>query len=274
VPSSRVLGELTVTALQDAEGPFFEPRETAFPSATARHWAAADGFDPAARTADGRWWLRFRIFAIRYGEGPVTVVDAGIGPAGAPAGSWAPVPGRLPAELEAAGIAPGDVTAVVLTHLHSDHIGWAMPSTTPFPQARVIVQRADVTAFAAIRGDDLLAARDRLDIIDGDTDLGPGVRAIATPGHTPGHQSVLVEADGESILVTGDLLVHAIQLLHPEIGYGHDMDEDRARVTRLAMLQEATARGSLLAVSHLGKPFCRTKESRAEANGPGPAHNG
>jgi glyoxylase-like metal-dependent hydrolase (beta-lactamase superfamily II) len=275
VPSSRVLGDLTVIALQDAEGPFFEPRATAFPAATARHWAAADAFDPAARSADGGWWLRFRAFAIRYADGPVTLVDAGIGPAGAPAGSWAPVPGELPEQLEAAGIAAADVTTIVLTHLHTDHIGWAMPAGTPFPQARVVVQRADVDAFAEVRGHDLLTPlRDagRLDAIDGDTDLGPGVRAVATPGHTPGHQSVLVRAGDESILVTGDLLVHAIQLLHPELGYGHDMDADQASATRQRILTEATGRGSLLAVSHLGKPFCRTKEFRAETeNGPGPA---
>jgi glyoxylase-like metal-dependent hydrolase (beta-lactamase superfamily II) len=256
--SSRALGELTVTALQDAEGPFVEPREAAFPSATAAHWAAADAFDPAARAADGRWWLRFRAFAIRYGEGPVTLVDAGIGPVGAPAGSWAPVPGHLPDELAAAGIAPDDVTAIVLTHLHTDHIGWALPANTPFRQARVVIQRADVTTFAAVRDKDLLAESDRLDVIDGDTDLGPGVRAIATPGHTPGHQSVLVESGDESILVTGDLLVHAIQLLYPELAYDNDMDADLARVTREKTLHAATTRGSLLALSHLGKPFCRT----------------
>jgi glyoxylase-like metal-dependent hydrolase (beta-lactamase superfamily II) len=255
--SSRTLGELTVTALQDAEGPFFEPRETAFPGATARHWAAADAFDPAARTADGRWWLRFRTFAIRYGDGPVTLVDVGIGPHDAPAGSWAPVPGHLPDELAAAGIAPDDVTAIVLTHLHSDHVGWALPASTPFRQARVVVQRADVAAFATIRSD-LLAEPDRLDVIDGDTDLAPGVRAVATPGHTPGHQSVLVEWGDESILVTGDLLVHAVQLLYPELAYGHDMDTELARSTREKTLHAATTRGSLLAVSHLGKPFCRT----------------
>jgi hypothetical protein len=104
---SRTIGPLTITALQDAEGPFFEPREAAFPAATEAQWAAADAFDPAARTTDGRWWLRFRSFAIRYADGPVTLVDAGIGPADAPARSWAPVPGRLPDELAAAGIAPG-----------------------------------------------------------------------------------------------------------------------------------------------------------------------
>jgi glyoxylase-like metal-dependent hydrolase (beta-lactamase superfamily II) len=271
MPSSRELGDLTVIALQDAEGPHFDTRKQAFPSATAVQWAAADGFDPGARTTDGRWWLWFRSFAIRYGDGPVTLVDAGVGPAGAPAASWAPVPGQLPAELAAAGIAADDVTAIVLTHLHTDHLGWALPGTTPFPQARVVVQRADVEAFAEARAQDLLAEPDRLDVIEGDTELGPGVRAIATPGHTPGHQSVLVESGDASILITGDLLVHAIQLLYPELAYRHDMDADQARVSRQKTLHAATTGGSLLAVSHLGKPYCRTKEERTGTNGPGPS---
>ena len=255
---SRTLGRLTVTALQDAEGPFFEPRETAFPDATTAQWTAADTFDPAARTADGRWWLRFRSFAIRYADGPVTLVDAGVGPAGAPASSWAPVPGRLPQELAAAGIAPGDVTAIVLTHLHTDHIGWAMPATTPFTEARVVVPRADLAAFAELREDDLFAplrAAGRLEVADGEREIGPGVRLLPTPGHTPGHQCVLVDGPDGRLVVTGDLLVHAVQLLHPELGYAHDMDAARARVSRAAVF----AADDELAVSHLGAPFLRTR---------------
>ena len=156
---SRTLGPRTVLALQDAEGPFFDTREAAFPDATAAQWAAADAFDPAARTADGGWWLRFRTFAIRYAEGPVTLVDAGIGPADAPAKSCAPVPGRLPDELVSAG--------------------------------------------------------------------------------------------DERLLVTGDLLVHAVQLLYPELAYAHDMDFSQARASRV----EAFGRGDELAVSHLGAPW-------------------
>ncbi|MCA2218561.1 MBL fold metallo-hydrolase [Jidongwangia harbinensis] len=253
----RALGPLTVTAVQDAEGPFFEPRERAFPDATPAQWAAADAFDPAARTADGRWWLRFRSFAIRYADGPVTLVDAGIGPAGAPAKSWAPVPGRLPDALAEAGIAPGDVAAIVLTHLHTDHIGWAMPATTPFPQARVVVPKADLAAFAAVREADLfgpLRAAGRLEVTDGEREIASGVRVLPTPGHTPGHQCVVVSGPEGRLVVTGDLLVHAIQLLHPELGYAHDMDAGRARVSRASVL----AAGGELAVSHLGTPFLRT----------------
>jgi glyoxylase-like metal-dependent hydrolase (beta-lactamase superfamily II) len=259
----RALGPLTVIALQDAEGPHFDRREDALPDATPAQWAAADERDPGARTADGRWWLRFRSFAIRYGEsGPVTLVDAGIGPAHSLAADWAPVPGHLPRELAAAGIEASDVAAIVLTHLHTDHIGWAVPTDSPFTAARVIVQRADVDAFAVARQQAALLQplRDqgRLQVVEGDTQLGEGVHIIATPGHTPGHQSVLVSGGGESVLVTGDLLVHAVQLLDPSLAYGHDMDADLARKSRQTALATAAARDSWLAVSHLGAAYCRT----------------
>lgn len=261
--ATRTLGPLTVIALQDAEGPHFDRREDALPDATPEQWAAADARDPGARTADGRWWLRFRSFAIRYGDsGPVTLVDAGIGPAHALAADWAPVPGHLPDELAAAGIKGTDVEAIVLTHLHSDHIGWAVPADSPFTNARVIVQRADAEAFAVARQEEALLRplreQGRLQLVEGDTRLSDGVRIISTPGHTPGHQCVLVSGGGESVLVTGDLLVHAVQLVAPEVGYGHDVDADLARRSRLAALATARTTGSWLAVSHLGQPYCRT----------------
>ena len=255
----RKLGELTVIALDDGDGPHFDRREEAIPAATPQNWAAADALDPAALSADGRWWLRFWTYAIRYDDGPVTLVDAGIGPAGSLAADWAPVPGRLPAELKSAGIDPAEVETIVLTHLHDDHIGWAVPADSPFTAARVVAQRADVAKFAERPQEDRLLRplreSGRLQILDGDTDLGPGIRVIATPGHTPGHQSVLLTGGTESILVTGDLLVHAVQLVDPGLAYSHDMDAERGQVSRRETLAAAAARGSELAVAHLGRPF-------------------
>ncbi|MGA5301374.1 MBL fold metallo-hydrolase [Nucisporomicrobium flavum] len=259
--ATRKIGPLTVIALDDAQGPHFDQREDAFPAATALDWAAADALDPGSLTADGRWWLSFRSFAIGSADGRVTLVDAGIGPAGSLAADWAPVPGRLPSALLEAGLDPGAVEAIVLTHLHTDHIGWAVPADSPFVNARVVVQRADAEAFAARAQEDVLLRplreQGRLQVVDGDTTLSPEVRIVATPGHTPGHQSVLVESGDESLLVTGDLLVHAVQLVRPELAYGHDLDPEAARRSRIAALEQAASRGSVLAVSHLSTVWGR-----------------
>jgi glyoxylase-like metal-dependent hydrolase (beta-lactamase superfamily II) len=262
---TQTVGPLTVIAVEDAVGPFFAPRAEAFPTATAEQWAAADAFDPAARTPDGEWLLRFRSYAVRVGTGPVILVDAGIGPAGSLAADWAPVPGRLPEALAEAGIAPGDVSAIVLTHLHNDHMGWAVPRDSPFTEARVVVHQADIDVYEARRDQagqfDLLIeplrAAGRLEALDGDRVLAPGVRVVPTPGHTPGHQSVWVESGDQSLLVTGDLLVHAVQLLHPELPYDSDMDPAAATTSRQRMIDEVTSRGAITAVSHLGRPFVR-----------------
>jgi glyoxylase-like metal-dependent hydrolase (beta-lactamase superfamily II) len=265
MPLTHTVGPLTILALEDAEGPFFLPRAEAFPSAAAGQWAEADAADPAAVSDGGQWWLRFRSYAIRHGDGPVTLVDAGIGPVGSLAADWAPVPGRLPDELAAAGIAPGDVATIVLTHLHNDHMGWAVPHDSPFTSARVVVQQADVDIYKANRDTagqfdvliEPLLAQGRLQVLAGDAQLGPGVRIVATPGHTPGHQSVLVEDGDESLLVAGDLAVHMIQLLHPDLAYASDMDPDEARETRRRIVREASGKGTTLAVSHLGPAFHR-----------------
>ncbi|MFC4018139.1 MBL fold metallo-hydrolase [Micromonospora sp. GCM10011542] len=265
MPLSRTFGSITVTALTDGEGPFFQPRAEAFPEASAAHWREADRRDPASVTADGRWWLPFRSFALRSGDGPVTLVDASIGPADSPAASWAPVPGRLPTELAAAGIDPADVHTVVLTHLHSDHIGWAVtgtPGRPYFPNASYLVQRAELDAMETINPGlpaglvAPLRAAGQLRVVDGETTLYPGVRLLPTPGHTAGHQSVLLEAADERLLLTGDLLVHAVQLVDPELAYAHEEDPETARKSRTALLRTLAATGpTLLATPHLGTPF-------------------
>lgn len=262
MPVTRTIGEITLTALNDGAGPFFQPREQAFPEATAADWARADARDPAAVDAAGQWLLRFRCFAIRLADGRTTLVDAGIGPADSPAAAWAPVPGQLPEELAAAGIDPADVRTVVLTHLHTDHVGWAVtgaPLRPYFPNADYLLQRAEYQAIDALNPslrERLIAplrATGQLSLVDGDTRLA-GCRVVATPGHTPGHQSVLVDGP-EPVLVTGDLLVHALQLVVPELPYALEVDADAARRSRTGWLAELAGRGGALATAHLGEPF-------------------
>ncbi|MCW6008404.1 MBL fold metallo-hydrolase [Micromonospora sp. CPCC 205371] len=257
MPLTRTLGDITVIALSDGQGPFFLPRNEAFPEATPEQWALADARDPGARGRDGRWLLQFRCFAIRHDDGRVTLVDAGIGPADSPAASWAPVPGRLPEELAAAGIDRADVDTVVITHLHTDHVGWAVVGTPYFPNASYLVPRADADAVDELnpalreRLLDPLAAAGQLRLVASDTPIAAGVKVVATPGHTPGHQSVLVERADEAVVVTGDLLVHAIQLVAPAVAYTLEVDPDAARDSRTKLL----APGIILATPHLTAPF-------------------
>ncbi|MFG3339456.1 MBL fold metallo-hydrolase [Glycomyces sp. NPDC048151] len=273
-PAIRI-GSTEIIALADGAGPFFSPRAEAFPAASAAQWAAADRFDPGAVDGDGRWTLQFRAFAIRSDQG-VTLVDAGFGPSDGPAASWAPVPGVLPESLAASGIDRDEVDTVVLTHLHTDHVGWAVVNeeavTTSgdgpsgglspfFPNAEYLLQRRELDAIDELNPQlrelliDPLQKTDQLRLLDGDTPLRGAGRAVATPGHTPGHQSVVVEDGRESALITGDLLVNAIQLLYPEIAYAHETDPETARRSRQRLLAAGPGETLHVATSHLTEPF-------------------
>jgi glyoxylase-like metal-dependent hydrolase (beta-lactamase superfamily II) len=263
MPAIRTVGTAEVIALEDGVGPFFKPREEVFPTATPEQWRRADAFDPGTATAEGQWLLRFRCYAVRTAQ-RLVLLDTGIGPADSPAARWAPVPGRLPEELGAAGISPEDVDTVVLTHLHTDHVGWSVVGcgTPYFPNALHLLQRAEEEAVTVVNPElrdrvlDPLRARQQLRMLDGDTPLAAGLTVLATPGHTPGHQSVLVSTDDEAVLVTGDLLVHPLQLLAPELPYALEMDPDRARESRTARLRDlAKWPTAALATAHLGVAF-------------------
>ncbi|WP_330299952.1 MBL fold metallo-hydrolase [Streptomyces sp. NBC_00503] len=256
-----------VVALLDASGTFFEPARTAFPGADPAAWARAARLDPGAAGPDGSWRLDFRCFAVAGPGGRWVLIDAGIGPAHGPAAGWAPVPGRLPAALAEAGIGPADVEAVVLTHLHEDHTGWTRDATGRpfFPAARHLVQSAEVAALD--RADPVwewvvapLRAAGQLHEVTGVHRLAPGLTLLPTPGHTPGHQSVLVEQSApgggaRDVLVTGDVLVHAVQLADPAVPYSHERDPAAARASREALFAEAAGRGALLATAHLTRAF-------------------
>jgi N-acyl homoserine lactone hydrolase len=138
-------------------------------------------------------------WVVRHPDG-VILVDTGIGEGNDVIDSWyAPEIVGLREALTSIGLEVGDIAAVVLSHLHFDHCGQQRLLDAPvFVQAEEhrAAQRPQYTVpeWAAI-------PVSRLRLVNGDEDIADGVRLVATPGHTPGHQSVLVEAgDGRAVL--------------------------------------------------------------------------
>ncbi|HEY1177117.1 MAG TPA: MBL fold metallo-hydrolase, partial [Phytomonospora sp.] len=126
---------------------------------------------------------------------------------------------------------------------------------------RYVLQRAEINAVDGLNpglADSLLAPlreRGQLAAVDGEQRLAGAVRVLATPGHTPGHQSVLVRDGDDLVAVTGDLLVHPVQLLYPEVAYAHEVDTGIARDSRTRLLRELAERGGIVATPHLGEAF-------------------
>ncbi|TDD44848.1 MBL fold metallo-hydrolase, partial [Kribbella antibiotica] len=169
---------------------------------------------------------------------------------GGEAAEWLGVAGRLPGLLELAGVRVAEVDAVVLTHVHLDHVGWSAEGELPrFPNAEYVVQADEL---AHVRGgatyERMIRPIERagqLRVVEGDVGFR-GTRLVPTPGHTPGHQSVLTER----ALLGGDVLVHPAQARWPELTYVYERDPAQAVTSRREMLALAAATGVPIAASH------------------------
>jgi glyoxylase-like metal-dependent hydrolase (beta-lactamase superfamily II) len=210
---------------------------------------------PGSGLQDDPWVLHFHCYLLRDGAGRLTLVDTGIGGEDSLAASWAPVPGTLTGELAAAGVTPAEIGTVILTHLHSDHAGGAVADGGPvFENARYVLQQAEVDAAQGPTLDRLLTPlKDRLHVVEGRAEVAPGVHVHLTPGHTPGHQIARVG----DLAMTGDLVLHPVQLGDPGIRYVYDDDQDLAARTRAEVLDVLRAERATLATAHFGEPFVR-----------------
>ncbi|MFI6680622.1 MBL fold metallo-hydrolase [Kribbella sp. NPDC050470] len=239
---------MDVTVLCDAVAVFPEPIEDALPGWSAENAAWTSAVMPGNVRAAG-WWLHFHSYLVT-GDSGVVLVDAGIGPAGGEAANWLGVAGRLPGLLEKVGVRESDIDTVVLTHVHLDHVGWSADADRPrFENAEYVVQRAELEH---VRGGATyermlrpIVDADQLQVVDGETRLR-GLRLLPTPGHTPGHQSVVTER----AVLGGDVLVHPAQARWPELIYVYERDPARAVTSRREVLELAAASGIPIAAAH------------------------
>ncbi len=174
--------------------------------------------------------------------------------------------GTLPSELGSIGIPPGDVDHVIITHTHPDHIGWSTVMATDgfsprFPNATYYVHEADWVRAKSFEEDEdrrefqeVLAPLEdsgQLELSPEDGDVLPGLRLLHTPGHTPGHRCVLLDAGHERVLFAGDLLHFTFQLNDVDFGSPADENPVEGSRTRAAWLDRVEREGLTLATAHV-----------------------
>lgn len=177
--------------------------------------------------------------------------------------------------LAAYGVKPEDVTCVINTHLHVDHVGWNTMLVDgkwvpTFPNARYVFGAKE---YANWTGNDPISLKAQpeggeviedsvipvveagmVDFVEpGDTLFG-ALTFVAAPGHTDGQLNIRLESNGETGIFTADVLHQPIQIIFPDLNSRFCEDNERAPVTRKAMLESAAEASAILFPQHFGAP--------------------
>ncbi|ADB30617.1 beta-lactamase domain protein [Kribbella flavida DSM 17836] len=280
-PSRLTIGSTTVSYLPDGEV-HLDPAAL-FPASGPDGWNAyAPYLDP-----DGRLPISVGSFLIRTGDHRV-LVDLGLGAVDFEVPNFGSFKGgALLDSLAGEGLRPADIDTVVYTHLHHDHVGWTTdvapapgsPSGGPvgpltFGNARHLVDSAEWDYWNGrdeVTGPDLQAVQKPLsavvEFLDHDRPVVPGVRAIATAGHTPGHTSLLVtDPDTEQrLLILGDVMHTQAQISETDWNFLLDVDADEGTRTRGRVLEQYQDQNTLIAGGHFaGTVFGRFLPARRQ----------
>lgn len=178
--------------------------------------------------------------------------------------------GQLTSSLKMSGYDPKDISVVLLTHLHPDHIGaLAQDGEMVFPNAQVYASTAETSHWLSpnrsgseipfYQGASVALApyqkAGQFHTFSPNSAPIPGIQALSSPGHTPGHSSFRVRSEGESLVFWGDVVYNpALQFSDPLISVDFDMDLAKARLARLKALQDAARTGEWVAGAHMPFP--------------------
>ncbi len=205
-------------------------------------------------------------------QGKTILCDTGVGPG--PHDWLGGLRGNLVPDMQAKGVPPDEVDVVVFTHLHGDHVGWNLtPGGKPtFPKATYLVPQADWDFFGANRASNpqmqvVTPLKDMgvMELVSGEKTVTAEVTIHPTPGHTPGHQSIMVNSDGERALVCGDLAHHPAQVDRIEWCSGFDMDHPTTTETRRKIFAQLEADGVIAGFCHFPEaPFGRLIRSEGK----------
>lgn len=198
--------------------------------------------------------------------GRTVLFDAGAGPL------FQDTAGKLPASLAAAGIDPAEVTDLCFTHAHPDHLWGVLDDfgEPVFPNARCRMGRAEwdywrapgtLAATPEARQSFVVGARnrmaaieDRVELFDAGAEILPGIEAVASFGHTPGHMSFMIHR-GDGLLVVGDAIANTpISFERPDWHAGSDQDPELGAATRRRLLDRLAADRTRIVGFHLPYP--------------------
>jgi glyoxylase-like metal-dependent hydrolase (beta-lactamase superfamily II) len=216
--------------------------------------------------------ITFTVTAVRVGS-RLVLFDSGTG------AQVFPAAGNITKNnlWQAAGIDPAKVETVIITHFHPDHITGLMAKDTNaaiFPNAQIHVPAAEyrfwtdpgTTAGAAKRIQAVFPGWKNIRQFDGDVEVVPGIRAVNTNGHTPGHTSYLVAAGGQQVMVLGDVTnIRALQMANPGWHLAFDGNPTLAVENRRKIFDRIVADKIVATGYHWGMPGAGTVQR--EGNG-------
>ncbi len=266
------IGDITVTRV--LEGEWGEILPTLIPAASPEAVLPIAWLRPDFVTEAGKLKINVQAFLLDL-AGARILVDTCVGNDKAlpVANFWSDLDLPFLERLAAAGATRESIDVVLCTHLHVDHVGWNTMKVDgrwvpTFPNARYLFGREELAHFRhhVAHGEETrllpldqavfaqsvnpILESGQMEEVESDHQIAPGVRLIPTPGHTPGHVSVLIESAGTTALITGDCIHHPCQIAHPEWTSISDTSPDDAVVTRRDLFERLAGSQTLMIGSH------------------------